>query len=129
MIEHKRILIVDDDERVLLIMRATLENLRNGTVVATAGNGKEALAKIKEEPFDLVISDIRMPGMGGVELVEAIRELGMHTSVIWITAYGYDKLEADRERLDVSLCLEKPLRIEKIRQAALEALEMTMSDP
>jgi DNA-binding NtrC family response regulator len=128
MIEHKRILTVDDDARVLLIMRATLENLQHGTVVATAENGKEALAKIKEEPFDLVITDVRMPGLSGVELVEAIRELGTHTAVIWITAYGCVNLEADRERLDVSFCLEKPLRIGEIRQAALEALEIPSKD-
>ena len=62
------------------------------------------------------------------QMVEAIRELGTHTAVIWITAYGCVNLEADRERLDVSFCLEKPLRIGEIRQAALEALEIPSKD-
>ena len=125
MVEHKRILVVDDDANVLLVMRATLENLGSGTKVVAASNGQEAIEKIKQEPFDLLISDVRMPGMDGIALVEATRELGLHTAVIWITAYGCDKLKADRERLDVFLCLEKPLRIGEIRQAALEALEAT----
>jgi len=122
MSEHKRILLVDDDPKVLLIMRATLENLENDTELVTAGSGREALTKFKDEAFDLVISDVRMPGIDGIELVEAIRGLDTNAAVIWITAYGCHGLKDDRERLNVYRCLEKPLRIEEIRLAARDAM-------
>lgn len=128
MTEHKRILIVDDDAKVLLVMEATLENLNNGTLVVAVGDGQAALEELQEQPFDLVISDVRMPGMNGIELVEIMREQGIDTAVIWITAYGCKSLEEERERLDVHLCLEKPLRIENIRQAALEILDEVVTN-
>ncbi len=120
--ENTRILVVDDDERVLFIMQATLNKLGNGIEVVTAGSGREALEKIKDTSFDLVISDVRMPGIDGITLVETIRELGMDMPVIWVTAYGCKSLRSDCARLNVYLCLEKPLRIKNIRQAAIQAL-------
>lgn len=120
---HKRILIADDDPRVLLILRATLERMSNGYEIVAARHGTQALEKVEDEPFDLVITDVRMPGLNGIELVEAIRALNVNTAVIWITAYGCHRLQAECDRLDVYRCLDKPLRIGQIRQAALQALE------
>jgi DNA-binding NtrC family response regulator len=119
---HKRILIADDDPRILLILRATLERMKDTFQIVSAGDGEEALAKVKDGPFDLVITDVRMPSLDGIELVEAIRAMHAHTAVIWITAYGCHRLQAECDRLDVHRCLDKPLRIGEIRQAALEAL-------
>lgn len=122
MSKQKRILLVDDDPTVMLIMRATLENLENGTELVTASNGKEALTKFRNKSFDLVISDVRMPGIDGIKLAEAIREQDTNAAVIWITAYGCKSLREEKEQLGVYCCLEKPLRIQKIREAALKAL-------
>lgn len=122
MSEHKRILLVDDDPMVLLIMRATLENIEEGAELVTADTGREALTKFKDKAFDLVISDVRMPGIDGIELVEAIRKLDTKAAVIWITAFGCPGLKEDGKRLDVYRCLEKPMRIEEIRLAAREAM-------
>ena len=123
MTKHVRILIVDDDPRVLLILRTTLERMKNGYRIVAARDGAEALQKVTAQPFDLVITDVRMPGIDGIELVEAIRASTLNTAVIWITAYGCHRLQAECERLDVYRCLDKPLRIGQIRQAALGALE------
>ena len=120
--EYKRILVVDDDEKVLFIMQASLKKIGNGIEVVTAGSGQEALKKIMNNPFELVISDVRMPGVDGIALVEIMRDFGMDTPVIWISAYGCKSLQPDCKRLNVLQCLEKPLRIEEIRQAALQAL-------
>jgi DNA-binding NtrC family response regulator len=121
--KHARILIADDDPRVLLILRTTLERMKNGYRVMATRDGAEALQKVTAQPFDLVITDVRMPGLDGIELVEAIRASKLNTAVIWITAYGCHRLQAERDRLNVYRCLDKPLRIGEIRQAALEALE------
>ena len=68
---QKRILVVDDDESLRWVTQAQLQ--QSGYQVDAAGNGKEALAAIHEDPPDLVITDLMMPGMSGVELLKSIR--------------------------------------------------------
>jgi CheY-like chemotaxis protein len=129
MVEQQRILIADDDPAVLLILRATLERMENGYGIVVAKDGAEALQEVLAQPFDLVITDVRMPGLDGIELVEAIRASKLGVAVIWITAYGCQNLRAECERLNVYCCLDKPLRIEEIRRAALEALASDTAVP
>jgi DNA-binding NtrC family response regulator len=119
----KRILIADDDPKVLLILRAILEQMQHGYVVQTAPDGMIALQKIKSGTFDLLITDVIMPGMDGIELVEELRNISPHTAVIWITAFGCQDLVAEYAWLDIFCCLEKPIRIGKIRQATQNALK------
>jgi two-component system response regulator GlrR len=118
----KRILIADDDPRVLLILRTALERMNKGYRIATAQDGVEALVKARDGSFDLVISDVRMPGLDGVELAQAIRAFDVDIAIVWITAYGCLGLQAESERLGIYRCLDKPLRIDEIRQAARKAL-------
>ncbi len=66
-----RILIVDDEPQIRRVMRATL--VGRGYMVSTARNGEEALEKVREERFDLVLLDINMPGIGGMETCRIIR--------------------------------------------------------
>ena len=75
----KRILVVDDERQILRMLRMALQS--SGYEVATAGNGLQALEKIKEQLPDLVITDLAMPVMNGVELTHAIRQ-GGETPVI-----------------------------------------------
>lgn len=119
--EQKRILAVDDDDRVLFVLRETLSGL-NGCLVTTARNGREALDRIREQTFDLVITDLVMPDVDGVALTEAIRDLQCNTSVIWVTAHGCKRVSQEVQRLNIYRCLEKPLEIRTIRSAAREAL-------
>ena len=121
----KHILVVDDDERVLFVLRRALMRLSDGYEIVTAQNGREALDEINARPFDLVITDLRMPGMDGVGLTEKIRALSSDTVVIWITAYGCHKVEAEAARLSVYECLEKPLKVTEIRRVVQEALRST----
>jgi len=118
----QRILIVDDEARVLLILHDTLQRLGNSFEVVTAQSGSEALKKARKEAFDLVITDLRMPGMDGVELTRALKAIHPDIRVVWITAYGCHKASADSTRLGVFRCLDKPLEIKQIRQVAQEAL-------
>jgi DNA-binding NtrC family response regulator len=81
-----RILLVEDDE----IMRVTLyDRLRSqGYTVDQEDNGREALARIESQPYHLIVSDIRMPGLDGIRLLEETRRLSPETEVILMTAYG-----------------------------------------
>ena len=122
MSEH-RILVVDDDERVLFVLRRALLALQNGYEIVTAPDGHKALDRAKEIPFDLLITDLKMLGMDGVALTQAIRDLNSSTVVIWITAYGCAHVSDEATRLSVYEGLEKPLRIDEIRRVVQEALE------
>jgi YesN/AraC family two-component response regulator len=118
----KRLLIVDDEERVLFVLRRALQALDDDYVVLTAPNGRRALERARQVPVHLVITDLIMPDLDGVELTEEIRSLAPQAAVIWMTAYGCHSFEAAAERLGVHRCVEKPLEIHEIRQAVRDAL-------
>ena len=122
MSEH-RILVVDDDERVLFVLRRALLTFRNGYEIVATQDGREALNKATAIPFDLVITDLKMPGVDGIALTQAIRGLNSGTVVVWITAYGCAQVSDEATRLSVYECLEKPLRIDEIRRVVREALK------
>ncbi|MBC2717808.1 MAG: sigma-54-dependent Fis family transcriptional regulator [Desulfobacteraceae bacterium] len=83
---QKTILIVDDDPNVLEVLNARLAS--QGFLVFQASGGTEALNIIKKEPIGLMISDIKMPGMGGIDLFSNVRSLKPFLPVIFLTAYG-----------------------------------------
>ncbi|HAJ79323.1 MAG TPA: hypothetical protein DCO75_06090, partial [Fibrobacteres bacterium] len=82
----KRILIVDDDEYIRESVIETLK--RKGFDALGAENGKSAVDIFRQETFDMVISDMKMPGMSGIELLEQIRKLDAEVPFLIITAYG-----------------------------------------
>ncbi len=82
----QRLLIVDDERSMRELLQHVLE--REGYHVETAENGRVALDRMKERPFDLVISDIQMPDMTGIELLENVRSSSPETVVIMITAFA-----------------------------------------
>jgi DNA-binding NtrC family response regulator len=121
--EPRRILIVDDEAKVLYIMRTALKMLDRGLEIEVARNGQEALQEIEDRFFDLIITDLKMPDVSGVKLTEAIRSLSPATVVVWVTAYGCYRVHEAGKRLGVYRCLDKPIKIGQIRQVARDALE------
>jgi DNA-binding response OmpR family regulator len=81
----KRILIVEDEDALCLLYKEELA--QEGYAVTPAGNAEEALAALKREPFDLIVTDIRMPGRDGVELITEIMGLRKDIPIIINTAY------------------------------------------
>ncbi len=80
------ILIVDDDPHILEVLEARLTSA--GYRVFTAPGAREALDTVKSYPIDLLISDVKMPGMGGMDLFTEVRSLHHELPVIFLTAYG-----------------------------------------
>ena len=120
---HKHvILIVDDEKRVLFVLKNALSRLDDSLKVMTADTGQDALGKMADERYDLVITDLIMPDMGGVELTRQIRARENSPAVVWMTAYGCQSFMAEMEKLGVYRCIEKPVEIAQIRQVAREAL-------
>ncbi len=119
----RRILIVDDEEHVRFILADVLSRLGPDVEVVEADSGEAAMAMVRETPFDLVLTDLRMPGMTGQELTQAIVETCPGATVIWMTAYGDAAIQAEAARLAVYRCLDKPLDVSDIRQIVRQALE------
>jgi two-component system response regulator AtoC len=86
MVTPFRILVVDDEPAQRELVAGFLR--KQGFEVALAGDGKDAVARFKAEPFDLVLTDQRMPGLSGVELIAALRTVTPEAAVIVMTAYG-----------------------------------------
>jgi DNA-binding NtrC family response regulator len=112
-----RVLFVDDEQGFRFAAGVALR--RGGYRVEEAADGKEALAKILSaqdagDPFDLVVTDIRMPAMSGVELIDALAERGNRTAVCAITCFGDRSLVAELAGKGCSEYLEKPFDPEKL---------------
>jgi len=124
----KKILVIDDDRLVSRTLSRCLKN--SGYSVAVALDGFEALEKAKESRFDLVITDIRMPGMSGLETLRRIRELWQErtTMVPAIVATGYagDELHGLDDELGIVAHLHKPFEIDEFLKTIQENLDVTV---
>ncbi|HOA22815.1 MAG TPA: response regulator transcription factor [Aggregatilineales bacterium] len=89
---RQRILIVDDHEVVRLGLRSLLERHPDFEVVAEAGNGREAIEKVEAYQPDVVVLDIRLPGMSGVEVCQQITDKYPNVHVIMLTSYAEDEM-------------------------------------
>src|SRR4029077_8143314 len=82
----KDVLIVDDEPQMLIAMNETLK--REGLSVATASSGVEAISKLKDAQFRLVITDLRMPVITGIDLLRETKSVSPRTQVVLVTAHG-----------------------------------------
>jgi len=115
------ILIVDDEPAILELVKDIL--FPTGYLVNTATNGKEALAAIQAHPYDLVLTDMIMPQMGGMELVQYLRLHHPETLVIVFTGFASYQDAVDAVKLGAFDYLPKPLQPEILRHAIERALE------
>ena len=97
--------------------------------MATAVNsGAEALEELKRHHYNLMITDLRMPKMDGLELLRRVRQLSPETKTILVTAYGTSEVWEEARRLDISRSLAKPTRITDLLQAVRQALKENAQD-
>lgn len=121
--EKQVILIVDDEERVLFVLQNALMKLEEGFEVLTAHTAQDALRKLDDVACDLVITDLIMPDMDGLEFTRRVRARQQSPTVIWMTAYGCHSFAGDVDELGVYRCVEKPLEIGQVRNLARDALQ------
>lgn len=117
----KRVLIVDDEPNVAVVLADGLEKLGDDYIIETANSGESALAKIRQQPYALVVTDYKMPGMNGLDLAQAIRQISPATQVILMTAYGTAGLRDSVERMEVGY-IDKPFTMEQIREIVERAV-------
>lgn len=116
----RKVLVVDDDPVVGKSFDRVLSG--KGYAVITAKNGEEALTKLRTENYDVVFTDIKMPGMNGLEVAERVKASQPWLPVVIITGYGTDANEARAKAAGVSGFLRKPLSPEMIEDSAREAV-------
>jgi CheY-like chemotaxis protein len=122
MASEQHVLVVDDEEKIVFFLRESLQGLGQQFRVATAGSAEEALAKIDDQPYDLVISDLCMPGLDGLQLLETIRERSPRTRFILMTAYGSDEVEKRAQSLEAYKYITKPFHVSDLLSVARQAL-------
>jgi CheY-like chemotaxis protein len=121
----KKILLIDDDKLVLLTVKRLL--VREGYVVITAMTGSGAMRRIEEDGIDLIISDIKMPGMDGVETVKKIRKLVAQKQLpaipeIFITGYATEEIYQEAKTLNAAGYIEKPFDVKSLLQSVKAAI-------
>jgi len=121
MTEAYGILVVDDDDVAREMLTEALK--REGYRVQSAQSGEEALEILEDEPLELVITDVRMGGMSGIELLKSIKKQRPETMVIVVTAFGNSTVTIDAISAGAFDFISKPFKIEKIRRVVDNALE------
>ncbi len=121
--QFKRILIVDDEETLTFSLYQSFIISKENYEVVTASSGNEAWEKFSEQPFDIVITDITMPGITGIELLKRIKADRPQTHVIIMTAYGSDEKKEEALSSGAYRYVEKPFEIKLMKQIISEALK------
>jgi two-component system nitrogen regulation response regulator NtrX len=115
------VLIVDDEEGIVESLTGILED--DGYAVMSASSGEEALKRFDEHTPDLILLDVWMPGMDGIETLKHIREKNSNTSVIMVSGHSNIDTAVDAIKLGAYDFLEKPLSLEKVLILVKRALE------
>jgi len=114
------VLLVDDEPRVLSALSRGLR--REDVQVETASNGREALARLSAGSVALVISDQKMPGMQGIELLATVRERSPSTARILLTGWSGEIPQTELDRAGLFALIAKPWDDGELRRAVREAL-------
>ncbi|MBD3184446.1 response regulator [Candidatus Poribacteria bacterium] len=119
--EMNKILIVDDEENELEAMEETLSG--QGYDIITKSSGKDALSSLKTENFDVILTDLKMPDVDGLEILKTAKETEPEPDVIVITGFGSVDTAVEAMRSGASDYIEKPLDIGALREKVRKTLE------
>lgn len=108
-----RILIIEDDEEMRSLLKDILDE--EGFDTESASNGSGGLQELTKGPFDLVITDIRMPGLTGLDILPVIKRLQPEVPVIVITAFGNEEVYRRSFEKGAAGYLEKPIHMDKLK--------------
>lgn len=118
---RQRVMLVDDEEAVLHMLRLNLK--RETYAVETAGSGEEALAKLRAQPCQAVITDLRMGGMDGLELLRQVQQLDPLVPVVLMTAFSTVDVAVAALNRGAFAYLTKPVKLDELRATVRNALE------
>ncbi len=125
----KRILIVDDEPTLIFFLKQGLQEAHPSYLVDLASTGEEALTKLTYHLYDVLVTDLKMPGISGFTLVEVARSLHPYIHVILMTAFGSPEVLDESEQLEVDGYLIKPFpisQLDELIQTVLAANEVSL---
>ncbi len=118
----KRLLIVDDEETITFSLYQSFIHSQKDYEVVTAASGEEALEKIRENAFDLIVTDIMMPGIDGFELLKIVKKDYPATDVIIMTAYGSETYKERAMKEGAKTYVEKPFDMREFKKIVMGIL-------
>ncbi|HEX9882390.1 MAG TPA: response regulator, partial [Desulfobaccales bacterium] len=120
-LQTSQVLVVDDEE----IARTNLEYIlrKEGHQVATAANGMEALEKVKAQEFDVILTDLKMEKMDGIQLLESVKQVAPRTEIIMVTGYATVSSAVDALKKGAAHYLSKPIKLDELRTTVREIIE------
>ncbi|OHB71250.1 MAG: hypothetical protein A2W17_01895 [Planctomycetes bacterium RBG_16_41_13] len=116
----KRILIVDDEEGYRKVLSNSLTDLGFETTVAASG--MDALEEMKKKNYAVILLDMKMPGIDGIELLERIRKEQLFSSIVIITAYTYEDIAREAIRKGAKKVIRKPFSMDEIKSCLNELM-------
>lgn len=116
-----KLLLVDDEKRMCAVLKAALE--KDNLAITTADSGEAAWAALSVEAFDVIVSDIKMPGMSGIELLKKVKAKTPETEVLLMTAYADTKTAVEAMKSGAYDYIIKPFEIEELRLKIRNILE------
>jgi len=120
-LQSARVLVVDDEE----IARTNLEYIlrKEGHQVDGAANGAEALDMIKAQEYDLILTDLKMEKMDGLQLLESTKQIAPHTEIIMVTGYATVATAVDALKKGAAHYLSKPIKLDELRDTVREIID------
>lgn len=109
----KRILVIEDDSEMQALLKDFMEE--EGYEVDSVEDGSQAFRKLAKETFDLIITDIRMPGLNGLDILPGLKQIQPGVSTIVITAFGSEEIHRRAITRGADAYLEKPLHLDQLR--------------
>lgn len=116
-----RVLIVDDEPMIRQLLTDVLGD--EGYVVETVPSGEDAVLKLRDTRFDYIITDLMMPGMSGLQVLETVKQLDPETEVVVMTGYASLNTAVEAMKLGAADYLNKPVNIDDIRMRLKRLLE------
>ena len=117
----KRILIADDEDLIRWSLSQFLES--SGYNVDLALNGTEVISHLKNTNYDIIVTDLNMPGLNGIEILSKMKNMGANLPVIVISAYFSDKLKDETILNGAFECISKPFEMTDVLSIVKQAIE------
>jgi two-component system NtrC family response regulator len=117
-----KILVIDDDESLRRVLEYNLA--QEGYAVLTAGSGEQGLELLKKERADLVVTDVRMPGMDGLQVLEGVRKVDPNIQVIILTAFGTIEMAVEAMKAGAFHYISKPFNRDELKLTIKKALQL-----
>ena len=119
--QDRRVLIVDDEANIRLTLLETLASL--DVQAETAENGRDALRMMEDRTYDLLLLDLKMPGMSGMEVLEEVARRAPDVPVVMITAHGDVETAVEAMQAGATTFIQKPFTLSQIRALVAETLD------